>query len=366
MRPLIDGEGRSFGALHLDAADPNCPFSEDDLEIFVAVAIQTSIAIDNSRLHEKLARQQNIEKNTILPTASSKGSCRSQAPELSGYRFYQYYRPAPNIGGDFYDYVFDVQRPSHDVHGRYYRPRADGDDADRQACPGDSLQPAGFVDAVADMMRNLNQALFGYLPQDHFIKLVVVELVPATGEMTLVNAGHQQPLLRRRDGTISLLGSGQAGLPLGVADDAEYVKSAACFPSAGLCSSAPTARHKRRPRRGRPTVRSGSVPRRRAARRPGGNRRATRGRHAAVHWRRRAARRHLHRLSRPGMNRSKHIVPGPPSITRYQPCRRHHFARVTSSPSISPSLASTAVIKSSIWSFTVLSRSIPAALSFSR
>jgi serine phosphatase RsbU (regulator of sigma subunit) len=90
-----------------------------------------------------------------------------------------------------------------------------------------------------DMMRNLNQALFRRLPQDHFVKMVAVELVPATGEVTLVNAGHRQPLLRLRDGKISPLGSDQAGLPLGVADDADYAEFRCELPRGGtlvLCT----------------------------------------------------------------------------------------------------------------------------------
>ena len=91
----------------------------------------------------------------------------------------------------------------------------------------------------SDMLRNLNQALFRYLPQDHFIQLAAAELVPATGELTLVNAGHQQPLLRFPDGKINPFDCGEAGLPLGVADDADYTEYRCELPRGGtliLCS----------------------------------------------------------------------------------------------------------------------------------
>jgi sigma-B regulation protein RsbU (phosphoserine phosphatase) len=44
-------------------------------------------------------------------------------------------------------------------------------------------------------------------------------LDPATGRLEYVSAGHPYPMLRRRDGMISELGSG--GLPLGIRDELE-------------------------------------------------------------------------------------------------------------------------------------------------
>lgn len=231
--PLIDGEGRSFGVLHLDGADCGCPFSEDDLEIFVAVAIQTAIAIDNARLHENLAQQQNVEHECDLADRLQQGILPARTPELHGYSFYQYYRPAPNVGGDFYDYA-------HMHDGRLMLFMAD--------VAGHGLTAAMLAvrlaleirsrllvsSHAADMMRNLNQALFSYLPQDHFIKMVAVELVPATGELTLVNAGHQRPLLRSPGNQVSQVGSGQVGLPLGVSGDADYADTRFVLPRGGM------------------------------------------------------------------------------------------------------------------------------------
>jgi serine phosphatase RsbU (regulator of sigma subunit) len=231
--PLIDGEGRSFGVLQLGGADPKQPFCEDDLEIFIAVAIQVSIAIDNARLHEKSARQQDIEHDCDLADRLQQAVLPARTPEFRGYRFYQYYRPAPNVGGDFYDYVLMYD-------GRLMVFMAD--------ITGHGLAAAMLIARLAleirasllisshpaDMMQNLNRALFAYLPQDYFIKLLALELVPASGEVTLVNAGHRQPLLRTPDGRISQIESGLEGLPLGVCDDAQYADSRFVLPPGGM------------------------------------------------------------------------------------------------------------------------------------
>jgi serine phosphatase RsbU (regulator of sigma subunit) len=230
--PLTDGAGGCFGALQLDGSDAGQPFRDDDLEIFVAVAIQVSIAIDNARLHEKKSRQQNAETERDFADRLQQGILPWQAPEIPGYEFYQYYCPVAHTGGDFYDYVLLCD-------GRLMVFMAD--------ITGHGAAAAMLIARLAleirssllisstprDMLRNLNQALFRCLPQDQFIKLVAAELVPATGEVTLVNAGHQQPLLRSPDGETSQLGGDQAGLPLGVDADAEYSEVRHLLPLGG-------------------------------------------------------------------------------------------------------------------------------------
>jgi sigma-B regulation protein RsbU (phosphoserine phosphatase) len=51
--------------------------------------------------------------------------------------------------------------------------------------------------------------------------------------VTLVNAGHQQPLLRSAHGKIDRLGGEQAGLPLGVAADTDYAAVRCVLPPGG-------------------------------------------------------------------------------------------------------------------------------------
>ena len=52
--------------------------------------------------------------------------------------------------------------------------------------------------------------------------MIVAVLNPDTHELTMVNAGHMAPLLRRRDGSVEEIGEDAAGLPLGVATTIEY------------------------------------------------------------------------------------------------------------------------------------------------
>ena len=53
-----------------------------------------------------------------------------------------------------------------------------------------------------------------------FTTAFIAEYNPATRQLTYVNAGHNDPILRRASGTIERLSDG--GMPLGILEDAPY------------------------------------------------------------------------------------------------------------------------------------------------
>ena len=58
--------------------------------------------------------------------------------------------------------------------------------------------------------------------EDRFVTFVLAVLDLSGNEVTIVNAGHMAPLLRRGDGQVEALGEDESGLPLGVDADSEY------------------------------------------------------------------------------------------------------------------------------------------------
>jgi sigma-B regulation protein RsbU (phosphoserine phosphatase) len=67
------------------------------------------------------------------------------------------------------------------------------------------------------MGRKLNSFIYESSTDNKFITCFIGILNPATGELEVLNAGHEPPIIRRHDGTIEEIGSG--GLPLGIFDD---------------------------------------------------------------------------------------------------------------------------------------------------
>jgi sigma-B regulation protein RsbU (phosphoserine phosphatase) len=60
---------------------------------------------------------------------------------------------------------------------------------------------------------------------NRFITFFFGVLNPTTNEIIFHNAGHIPPILVSLDGTVTMLGEPQIGLPLGVMDDTEYPES---------------------------------------------------------------------------------------------------------------------------------------------
>ena len=60
--PLVS-ESRVHGAIYADRLDPFAAFKPDHLELISAVAVQTAIAVENARAHERLAREEVARAN---------------------------------------------------------------------------------------------------------------------------------------------------------------------------------------------------------------------------------------------------------------------------------------------------------------
>jgi len=143
-----------------------------------------------------------------------------ESPNLIGYSFFGYCSQADYVGGDYYDYIelangriliviadilghglaaaMLMSRLSAEVHG---------------------LITPDFTPALG--MSELNSRICR-LGADKFITLIMVVLNPTDHEVTIVNAGHDTPILLHADGTIRQLGNELVVVPLGIIDDVEY------------------------------------------------------------------------------------------------------------------------------------------------
>lgn len=219
--PLLDVTGKSFGALQIDTMDQRSRFQPDDLEVLASVAGQAAVAIVNAQLHEAALRQREIERDLELAQAVQTGFLPDHPPMLSGYQFFNFYRAANHVGGDYYDYI---ELPD----GRVVVVVAD--------VVGHGVAAALLMVKLAAEVRIalatgvhaaqavtiLNSRLSSEMLSDRFITLVLVVLDPGKESVTIVNAGHMAPMIRRKDGTIQEFGEEKAGIPLAIDDSFEY------------------------------------------------------------------------------------------------------------------------------------------------
>jgi serine phosphatase RsbU (regulator of sigma subunit)/pSer/pThr/pTyr-binding forkhead associated (FHA) protein len=218
--PLIDSLGTAFGVLQIDTLDQRHRFQKEDLEVLVAVATQAAIAIDNAKLHDQSLRQRELERDLELAHQVQRGFLPIGKPQLPGYSFYDYYAPAAYVGGDYYDYVtlpdgrtavLVADVVGHGVAAALMMAKLSSE-ARISLARGDS--PAA---AVTQLNERLCQT-----QTDRFVTFVMVVVDPTTGDVTVVNAGHMCPIVRRKNGVIEEPGHAEVGLPLGVMDDLQY------------------------------------------------------------------------------------------------------------------------------------------------
>ena len=211
--PINREDGDCMGVIQLDSRDRTNQFSEEDLALLVCASLLAARAMEVARLHEE---RQELEAATriqrsLLPTVR---------PACAGLQFFDYYAPAQRVSGDYFDYI---RLPGNrlavvigDVVGK-------GMSA--------ALLMAHLAAAtricltsspkLTDAIRQLNVLLLNSISDDRFITFAVAVLDLDQFRLTVINAGHPPPLLRRgsrKPTQLEDFAADMAGLPLGVRD----------------------------------------------------------------------------------------------------------------------------------------------------
>ncbi|MCG8584112.1 MAG: SpoIIE family protein phosphatase [Pirellulales bacterium] len=219
--PLVTSEGDVLGVIQIDTNDQGGRFQKDDLEVLASVGAQAAMLVESAQLHETALRQNRIERDLALAQRVQQGLLPNARPKVEGYHFFEYYEPANEVGGDFYDYV---PLPG----GRVAVVLADVSGKGISAAllmaklSGEARFLLASKEAPEDAITAINAAMDNDSWEDRFVTFVLAVIDPAENRVTIVNGGHMPPLLRRADGSVSAVSDDEAGPPLGVAFDYEY------------------------------------------------------------------------------------------------------------------------------------------------
>jgi len=219
--PLMNQHGEALGVIQLDTKSLRQQFSPDDLEFLLSIAAQATLAVENANLHEELLRQRDIERDLEFATQVQLGFLPNQRPKLPGYDFHDYYEAAMRVGGDYFDYISlpggRVAVALADVAGKGIPA------ALLMARLYSSVRLHLFTQPdAASALTALNSEIHSSGLGFRFITFAVVVIDPENHEVTLANAGHLPPILRRGDGSVEAIGRKQSGMPLGVVARQEY------------------------------------------------------------------------------------------------------------------------------------------------
>jgi serine phosphatase RsbU (regulator of sigma subunit)/pSer/pThr/pTyr-binding forkhead associated (FHA) protein len=221
--PLQGSEGKVFGVLQLDTLDRSKKFTSEDLQLLAAVANQAALAMDNARMHGEMIARERLQRDMQFAKDVQRVLLPTQMPSVPGYEFHAFYKAASYVGGDFYAFVplpnGQLAISVGDVAGKgvpaaLLMARLT---ADVRSCVLSQSDPAKAVRAINDL---LLQADFG----DRFVTFALAILDPQRHVVTLVNAGHLSPVLRRHatDSIEEIAAGDDIGLPLGIDGNYDY------------------------------------------------------------------------------------------------------------------------------------------------
>jgi phosphoserine phosphatase RsbU/P len=219
--PLVGTDGKALGVLQVDSLDQRNRFSRDDLDVLASVACQAAVAVENAQLHETAIRDRAIERELAVAHQVQQGFLPNAPPSVEGYAFYEFYEPANKLGGDYFDYIIlpdgRIAVIVADVSGK-------GIAASllMARLSAEARFSLASVHQPSEAVARLNRTFCDASWEDRFVTFVVSVLDAKRHEVTVVNAGHMPPLVRRANGAIETLGEAETRLPLGVDGDMEY------------------------------------------------------------------------------------------------------------------------------------------------
>lgn len=215
----LQTEERVIGLIYLDSASAARAFTREDLNLITVMANMAAVRIEIARLAEVEARERRVSLEMEQAAEIQRGLLPACEPSPPGLEVAAFNQSCYFAGGDYYDFF---ERPD----GRLMI--VVGDVAGK-GMPAALLMASMqarlqvLVEGERDLARltaTLNRITAGHCPGNRFVTLFLCEVDPLSGDMSYVNAGHNPPLVLRRNGNIEALPGG--GLILGVLRGAQY------------------------------------------------------------------------------------------------------------------------------------------------
>lgn len=196
-------------------------FTAEDQALFTRFCHIAAVAIDNALLHEKLLAQDRLQRDLQLAEEIQRASLPSDIPFVAGLRVEYRSQACRHVAGD----VLDISRLDDgrlavlvgDVSGKgvpaaLFAAKFSGDFAFH--CHGGT--------AGGELFTRLNRLVAERSTRGMFITAVHAVFDPATGAVSLVNAGHVLPVIvGPKPGDLRLARTPEFP-PLGVVDDLLY------------------------------------------------------------------------------------------------------------------------------------------------
>lgn len=219
--PLVS-QGELIGMIHLGGRLSEQAYSSDDRKLLSDLASQAAPALRVAQLVRQqqleAAERQRIEHELRVASIIQQTLLPQETPAAEGWEVMAYYRPAREVGGDFYDFIYFPD-------GRIGFIVADVTDKGVPAAmvmaTTRSILRAAAERLVAPgaVLERTNDVLHPEIPAKMFVTCFYAVLDPATGHLCFANAGHDVPYRYTGEGIAELRAT---GMPLGLMPGMQY------------------------------------------------------------------------------------------------------------------------------------------------
>jgi predicted ester cyclase len=165
-------------------------------------------------LAQEIRERERVEQELMVARRIQQASLPKEVPELEGWKISPHYRPAREVGGDFYDFHLLREGRLGLVVG----------DATGKGVPAALVMSTtcGMLQLAAqalgssspgEVLARVNETLLTRIPSNMFVTCFYAILEPESASLSYANAGHDLPYLHRNGAAEELRAR---GMPLGL------------------------------------------------------------------------------------------------------------------------------------------------------
>jgi len=204
-------------------------FTDEDVILLDSFAKQAGVAIENAQLHQEALEARQLQAEMEEARKIQVNLIPETLPDIPGYEVAGHYEPRGPVGGDYYDCI--PLPTGHwglaiaDVSGKgmqaallmaTLRAGLISELSRAESAKQETSNQSSLYTEIATMAMILNSLLYASGTEEKYATFFYSHLNPETDILTTLNAGHNPPLLIRKDGTYKWLGEDVGGIPLGM------------------------------------------------------------------------------------------------------------------------------------------------------
>jgi len=220
--PMLSVAGEPMGIINIDTQNAFNRFTEDDLDLLMAVGGQAAMCYEQTKLLVTALEKKKQDKEMDIAMGVQRALLPVDLPQADGWEFFASYDTAQAVGGDYYD-AFTIEDGKKvclafgDVAGK-------GVPAalvmSRIATVVTNVMT--FISDVKEAVQLINQQMCQRMVEGRFVTFVLCVVDLESGQMTIAIAGHMPLMIRKTDGSIIEFGEEAVGVPIGVVDEYPY------------------------------------------------------------------------------------------------------------------------------------------------